>query len=119
MTKDSQINIHIILYLYKTQCHGSIYLSRSKQFQYVSPYNAKMTVSVTERKAEERKILSSPATRQWTSGVDRQHFLFLCMTGLNASQALRMNRMWRHLWTLRRILFVKENVKLHIKYFYE
>lgn len=87
MTKDSTISVHIILFLYKTQRHGSLYLSRDKQFQCVSQYNVKMTVSVTERKAEERKILSSPATRQRTSVVDRQHFLFLCVTGLNASQA--------------------------------
>lgn len=87
MIKDSQNNVHITLFLYKTQSHGSLYFSRGKQFQYLSPYNVKMTVSLTERKVEERKILSSPATRQRTCGVDRQHFLFLCMTGLNASQA--------------------------------
>jgi hypothetical protein len=87
MIKDSPINAHIILFLYKTQRHGSLYRSRDKQFQYVSTYDVKMTISVTERKAEEHKILSSPATRQRTSGVDRQHFLFLCVTGLNASQA--------------------------------
>ena len=92
MIKDSQTNVKIILFLHKTQRHGPLYLSRGKKFQYVSPYNVKMTVSVTERKAEERKILSSPAARQRTAGVDRQHFRFLCMMGLNA-EGLRTNRM--------------------------
>jgi hypothetical protein len=103
MLKDSPINFHIILFLYKTQRRGSLYLSRDKQFQYVSPYN----VSVTERKAEERKIMSSPATRERTSGVDRQHFL---CDGSEYLRGLRTNRMWRHLWILRRILFVKKTL---------
>jgi hypothetical protein len=84
MIKDFSIIVHIILFLYKTQHQEFLYLSRDKHFQYVSPHNAQTMVSATERKDEARKIPSTSATRQRTSGVDRQHFLFLCVTGLHA-----------------------------------
>jgi hypothetical protein len=53
MIRDSSFKVHITFVLYKTQRHGSLYLSRDKQFQYVAPYNVKMTLSLTERKTGE------------------------------------------------------------------
>jgi hypothetical protein len=55
MIRDLPFNVHITFVLYKTQRHGSLYLSRDKQFQYVAAYNVKMTLSLTERKAGERR----------------------------------------------------------------
>ena len=92
MIMDSSISIHIILFRTKLNATGYFYLCGDKQFQYVSPYNLKMTVSVTERKAEARKILPSLATTQRTSGVDTQHRLLLRLTASESLTGLENKR---------------------------